>query len=75
MCEQEVSISCLLRSAICAALSSMPGALHLYAPTCSSWTQISAGTHERTALNMFGNTSHEFVRDGTMMVSRLLLST
>ena len=67
-------ICCQLRCAICAALSSVPGALHLYAPVCSSWTLISSGTHERNGMNMFGNTSHEFVRDGTMMVSRWLVS-
>ena len=64
-------ICCQLRCAICAALSSVPGALHLYAPVCSSWTLISSGTHERNGMNMFGNTSHEFVRDGTMMVTCL----
>ena len=59
------------RSAVCAGLSSSPGALHLYAPVCSSYTFISSGTHCRNPMNMLGNTSLDFVRDGTMMLSRL----
>ena len=59
-----------IRCAATAALCSTPGALHVYAPVCSSWTQVSSATHCRNEMNMFGNTSYAFVRDGTMMVSR-----
>lgn len=52
------------------AAQSCAGALHLFAPVCSSWTRISRGTSWRTFINPFGDLSSSWVRDANLMMSR-----
>lgn len=58
------------RLALVMLLQSSPGALHLFAPVCSSWTRISRGTSLRTCINCFGDLSVPFVQTGNLMISR-----
>ena len=59
------------RLALSLALRSAPGALHVMAPVCSSWTRISRGTSWRTKMNYMGDLSSKWVVDANSMVSRL----
>ena len=58
------------RLALALAVQSAPGALHLFAPVCGSWTRISRGTSLRTSINIFGDMTNEWVNTGTAMISR-----
>ena len=62
----------LPRLAVMMALQSYPGALHLYAPVCSSWTMISRGTSWRTPINVFGDLTKPWVQGANAMLSRHL---
>lgn len=64
------SVSPKFRLAILMVLQSSAGALHLYAPVCSSWTRISRGTSWRTCINAFGDLTSCWVRSANQMVSR-----
>lgn len=59
-----------LRLALLLAMKSVPGCLHLCAPVCSSWTRISRGTSWRTAINVFGDLTSEWVVGANLMISR-----
>ena len=58
------------RLAILMAAQSCPGALHVYAPVCSSWTRISRGTSWRSSINVFGDLTSAWVRSANLMLSR-----
>lgn len=59
-----------LRLAILLVLQSSPGALHLMAPVCGSWTRISRGTSWRSCMNCFGDLSKEWITGANQMISR-----
>ena len=63
-----------LRLAFVLVLQSLPGAVHLMAPICGSWTRISRGTSWRSCINAFGDLSREWVREANCMVARYLSS-
>ena len=47
-------------------------ALNLMGPNCNSWGLPARGTSSRTDINIFGAMQWDFVREGTMMISRTL---
>lgn len=47
-------------------------ALNLMGPKCNSWGLPARGTSSRTYINIFGAMQWDFVREGTMMISRTL---
>ena len=65
-----IGIPVVPRLALVLLLKSAPGAVHLFAPVCSSWTRVSRGTSARTCLNWFGDLSLEWVTSSNTMISR-----
>ena len=61
-----------IRLAILLSLCTVPAGLHVMAPDCSSWTRISRGTSMRDALCTLGRVDLQWVRNGSLMIARLL---
>ena len=59
-----------LRLALSVLLQSSPGALHLFAPVCSTLCRVSRGTSWRTVINCFGDQTSDWVAQGNLMISR-----
>ena len=44
--------------------------MNVLAPACGSWSQMSRGTSLRSPVNPFGRQALQYVRDGSMVLSR-----
>ncbi|CAK8999741.1 unnamed protein product, partial [Durusdinium trenchii] len=69
----DINSSAGLALAILLVLQSSPGALHLMAPVCGSWTRISRGTSWRSCMNCFGDLSKEWITGANQMISRCVV--
>ena len=61
-------------TALLVAFNCKPGCgISPFAPVCSSWVPVNLGTSKRTFMDPLGDTSLPHVRDGNLMVARVVL--
>ena len=60
-------------TAMATTIKCKPGALAHWATVCSSWVWVCRATTKRSMLNPKGDTRHQFVTDGNVMVARMVL--